>query len=168
MGNNTNIELLEAEVDQDEQSFFRIRDTGGPSFVRAIRTKFPSVQNCWHDTYVDYTDLILGDELRVGIYEAMFARFEWEIQYMENETTAYERIEGHDIGPRILGHLTEGERVIGFLMERITNACHANQNDLASCQQSLERLHNLGVNHGDTNRFNFLSRGSKGFLINEM
>lgn len=40
---------------------------------------------------------------------AKFARFDWEIQYMENETTAYRWIEGHgDIGPRFLDHLTEG------------------------------------------------------------
>ena len=56
-----------------------------------------------------------------GIKCYMFARFDWEIQYIENETT---RI-NHDVGPRFLGHLTEDGRAIGFLMERITNARHA-------------------------------------------
>lgn len=51
----------------------------------------------------------------------MFARFDWEIQYIGNETTHI----NHDIGPRFLGHLTEDGRVIGFPMERITNARHA-------------------------------------------
>ncbi|KAB8277879.1 hypothetical protein BDV30DRAFT_204453 [Aspergillus minisclerotigenes] len=62
---------------------------------------------------------------------AKFARFAWEIQYIEDETTAYQWINGHDIGPRFLGHLTEHGRVIGFLMEGITNARHAGLQDLA-------------------------------------
>jgi hypothetical protein len=54
-------------------------------------------------------ELSIGRKLRTGIYEvtsslfenmvvAKFARFEWEIQYMENETTAYQWISGHNIG----------------------------------------------------------------------
>lgn len=68
---------------------------------------------------------MVGEKLRTGVYEvtcprfdtfvvAKFARFEWEIQYLENETVAYEWIDGRKIGPRFLGHLTEGDRVIGF------------------------------------------------------
>lgn len=76
-------------------------------------------------------DIVVGERLRTGIYESKYpvfdtvvapklARLDWEIQYIENETTAYRRIDGHAIGPRFLGHLTEDGRVIGFLMERIT------------------------------------------------
>lgn len=50
-------------------------------------------------------------------------------------------------------------------MERIINARHAGPNDLPACQQTLSQLHRLGVHHGDTNRFNFLIRGSKAVLI---
>jgi hypothetical protein len=71
--------------------------------------------------------------VRTGIYEvscplfgttiiAKFARFDWEVQYFEDETTAYQWIDGHDIGPRFLGHLTERGRAIGFLLEKIANA----------------------------------------------
>ncbi|PGG98979.1 hypothetical protein AJ80_09434 [Polytolypa hystricis UAMH7299] len=88
-----------------------------------------------------------------------------EIQYIENETTAYQWIDGHNISPRFLGHLTEDGRVIGFLMERITKARHAGPQDLESCQQTLSQLHCLGVQHGDTNRFNFLIRNAKAILI---
>ena len=98
---------------------------------------------------------MVGEKLRTGIYEvkghmfgpgdavvvAKFARFDWEIQYIENETTVYQWIDGHNIGPRFLGHLTEDARVIGFLMERIQ--------DLEPCQQTLSRLHCLGIRHGD-------------------
>ncbi|KAK2739461.1 hypothetical protein FQN57_006590 [Myotisia sp. PD_48] len=84
---------------------------------------------------------------------------------MENETTAYQCIDGKGFAPRFLGHLTEGGRVIGFLIEYITGARHAGPQDLPSCRQSLSELHRLGIRHGDTNRFNFLVCGSKAILI---
>lgn len=83
----------------------------------------------------------------------------------ENEMAAYEWIDGHGIAPKFLGHLTEDGRVIGFLMERITNAKHAGPEDLTACQQVLSQLHQLGIRHGDVNRFNFLAQRSKTVLI---
>lgn len=224
MDNLPKIELLQAEVDENDQSFFRLLVDGlsikyitvepgiysaedmcfGPSlasilpklptgdwndglvaknakddqpyFVSFNLTQLPGVQNIWHGTYVEYLELSIGRKLRTGIYEAKcslfddivvakFARFPWEIQYMENETTAYQWISGHNIGPQFLGHLTENGRVIGLLMERITDARHAGTQDLEACGEVLSRLHNLGVRHGDTNRFNFLVRDSKATLI---
>jgi predicted Ser/Thr protein kinase len=218
------IELLQAEVDENDQSFFRLLVDGlsikyitvepgiysaedmcfGPSLVSLLPkfptgdwndglvakdakdgrphfacfnlTQFPGVQNAWHRAYVDYLELSIGRKLRTGIYEAKcslfddivvakFARFPWEIQYIENETTAYQWISGHTIGPRFLGHLTENGRVIGLLMERIPDARHAGTQDLEACREVLSRLHNLGVRHGDTNRFNFLVCDSKATLI---
>ncbi|OJJ47933.1 hypothetical protein ASPZODRAFT_131545 [Penicilliopsis zonata CBS 506.65] len=149
---------------------------GRPYFASSNLTELPGVQNTWHETYVDYLELSIGRKLRTGIYEARcslfneiviakFARFPWEIQYMENETTAYQWISGHTIGPRFLGHLTENGRVIGFLMERITDTQHASPEDLEACREVLTRLHDVGVRHGDTNRFNFLVCDSKATLI---
>lgn len=80
---------------------------------------------------------------------SLFARFEWEIQYLENETTAYEW----------------DDRVLGFLMERIRCAQHAGPDDLAAFQDVIQRLHNLGIHHGDTNQFNFIIRDPKAVLI---
>jgi tRNA A-37 threonylcarbamoyl transferase component Bud32 len=62
--------------------------------------------------------------------------------------------------------LTEGDRVIGFLIEHITNAQHACLSDIAACQLTLGRLHQLSIMHGDINQFNFLIHGSKAVLIN--
>ncbi|PWY80997.1 alpha-galactosidase A precursor [Aspergillus eucalypticola CBS 122712] len=224
MGNLRKIELLQAEVDEDDQSFFRLLvdnqsikyitiDPGvysaedmyfGPSlasilpelppgdwndglvtkdakngrayFASVKSTQIPGVRNHWHGTYVDYLGLSVGRKLRTGLYEvkspsldctavAKFARFPWEIQYIENETSAYQWISGHDIGPRFLGHLTEDGRVIGFLMEHISNARHAGAQDVETCREVLSRLHGLGILHGDTNRFNFLIHDSKATLI---
>ncbi|KAJ5443850.1 alpha-galactosidase A precursor [Penicillium daleae] len=224
MNNQPKIELLQAEVDENDQSFFRLlvdsrsikyitvepgiysaedmcfgpslvsllpkfptgdwndglvaKDAkdGRPHFPCVNLTRFPGVQNTWHSTYVDYLELSIERKLRTGIYEAKcslfddivvakFARFPWEVQYIENETTAYQWISGHNIGPQFLGHLTENGRVIGFIMERITDARHAGTQDCETCGEVLSRLHNLGVRHGDTNRFNFLVRDSKATLI---
>lgn len=148
MQNQKKVELLQAEADENDQSFFRLlvdrtvkyitiepglysaddmcfgpslisllppiptgdwndgliaknEEDGQPHFARACRTVFPGVKNTWHETYVDYIDIVVGKKLRTGIYEikcskfdtvvaAKFARFDWEIQYMENETTAYQ------------------------------------------------------------------------------
>ncbi|KAJ0414688.1 alpha-galactosidase A precursor [Aspergillus carlsbadensis] len=211
MNKQPKIELLQAEVDEDDQSLFRLLVDGhsikyitiepgiygaedmcfGPSlvsllpdlppgnwndglvaknpddgqahFAHARVTQFPAVQNTWHATTVDYLDLAIGRKLRTGIYEATsslfgaesiiakFARFPWEIGYLESETTAYQWINGHSFGPRFLGHLTENDRVIGFLLERITGARHAGAEDVEVCQEALSRLHGLGVRHGDIN-----------------
>jgi tRNA A-37 threonylcarbamoyl transferase component Bud32 len=50
-------------------------------------------------------------------------------------------------------------------MEYITNARHASAQDIETCREVLCRLHDLGIRHGDTNRFNFLIRDSKATLI---
>lgn len=84
---------------------------------------------------------------------------------MENKTTAYKWIAGHGIGPRFLGHLTEHGRVIGVLIERITDARHASIQDLDAGAHSLARPHELGIQHGDPNRVNFLIHNSKATLI---
>ncbi|KAG2412505.1 alpha-galactosidase A precursor [Aspergillus terreus] len=223
MDNHPMIELLQAEVDGNDESYFRLLVDGRtikyitigpgiystedmcfggslvsilpelppgdwndglvaqdaddrPHFASAQHTQFPGVQNTWHGTYIDYMDLLIGRKLRTGIYEvrcasfdnavvAKFARFPWEIQYMENETAAYQWITGHDIGPQFLGHLTEHGRVIGFLIEYIPNARHASAQDIAACREGLSRLHALGIRHGDINRFNFLVQDSKATLI---
>ncbi|RAH54841.1 alpha-galactosidase A precursor [Aspergillus piperis CBS 112811] len=224
MANQQRIELLQAEVDENDQSFFRLlvngqsikyitvepgiystdemcfgpslvsilpdfppgdwneglvskdADDNQPCFTSIILTQFPGVQNTWHETRIDYLDLSMEGKLRTGIYKvkcpqydnvvvAKFARFPWEIQYIENETTAYQWISGHDVGPRFLGHVTESGRVIGFLIEYIRDARHAGIQDVESCREVLGRLHDLGVRHGDTNPFNFLICGGKATLI---
>jgi tRNA A-37 threonylcarbamoyl transferase component Bud32 len=45
--------------------------------------------------------------------------------------------------------------VIGFLLEKAEGR-RAGIADLEICQRSLQRLHDLGVLHGDVNRHNFI------------
>lgn len=39
---------------------------------------------------------------------AKIAIFDWEIKYTEDETLSYSLLDGHEIGPKFLGHLTKG------------------------------------------------------------
>jgi hypothetical protein len=55
--------------------------------------------------------------------------------------------------------------VIGLLLERITGARHGGPEDVELCAGVLSRLHALGIQHGNTNRFNFLVCGETAILI---
>ncbi|KAF7563542.1 hypothetical protein G7046_g597 [Stylonectria norvegica] len=151
---NSNVELCAALVDPDEEDG----------------------RNMWCPTIIDHLELkelrrerqyirIVTHPLFDKPVLFKFAEFPWQIPYLEAETTAYEWIEGKDIGPRFLGHVTEAGRVFGFVLEHIEDPRHADQRDLKPCQDVLRRLHMLGVKHGDTNRFNFLLRGSNVTLV---
>ncbi|KAL4795027.1 hypothetical protein BDV19DRAFT_389685 [Aspergillus venezuelensis] len=60
---------------------------------------YASVTHKWHPVSIDWADLVVGQNLRTGICPshfgdttivAKFARFEWEITYLQNETIAYD------------------------------------------------------------------------------
>ncbi|KAK4997906.1 hypothetical protein LTR66_002766 [Elasticomyces elasticus] len=150
--------------------------TGQPCFARVTRKQLPSVSHSWHATRVDYLELAMQKKLRSKVYEATsarfdstvvakFARFFWEIPFLNAETVAYQWIEGRGIAPEFLGHLTEEGRVIGFLMERITDGHHASPKDLSSCQEILSKLHRLGIKHGDINKHNFIIHDGRANLL---
>ena len=96
---------------------------------------------------------------------AKFAIFSWEIQYIEAGKRAYHWIEGSNVGPHFLGHITEGERTVGFLLEEVSGAHHAAPADLALCQEAVARLYGLGIRHGDLNRHNILLSAGPAILI---
>lgn len=54
---------------------------------------------------------------------------------------------------------------MGFVMERIADAQHAGVEHLGLCRQTLQRLHRLGIRHGDVNRHNFLLREGRATLL---
>ena len=149
---------------------------GQPFFSKATRESLPGVQHVWHDTFIDYLDLTMGEKLRSNVWQvtspqfkstviAKFAVFPWEIPYLEAETVAYQWIDGKDIAPRFLGNLIEEGRVIGFLIEQIPNARSSDPDDLSSCQEALAKLHRLGIRHGDVNRNDLLICDGRATLI---
>ena len=146
-------------------------ETGLPHFTEVSQKQLRSISSVWHPVTVDYLDLILGESLKPGVYDATCSRFntpvvakfacwEWEIGYLDNECAAYQLLEGHNIGPKFLGHIAEEGRVIGFLTERVMDgdldARHATPADLETCSQALAKLHQLGMLHGDVYRYNIL------------
>ncbi|KAG6823154.1 hypothetical protein H0H92_011199 [Tricholoma furcatifolium] len=149
---------------------------GRPHFSEVMKVELPSITHLWHPVQIDHLSLSMGCKLRTGVYEAStplfdqpivikFARFPFEIPYLDSETLAYQWIQNHQVGPQFLGHLTEEGRVIGFVMERITGFQHASPEDLALCQQALSRLHGLNIKHGDINKHNFLIHNDQATLI---
>lgn len=90
---------------------------------------------------------------------AKIARFDWEVPRIERETRIYELLHqspAEDLAPRFLGHLHEGGRIMGFLLEKIPGRTHASIEDLHDCESTLKSFHALGLIHGDVNRYNFL------------
>lgn len=130
--------------------------------------------NCqWHDTVVDCLVLEKVEQLTAMTFEATshstlpltlpspatiiakIARFEWEIPRIEQETRAYQLLEGSGLAPRFLGHIHENGRIMGFLLEKIEGRSASIQ-DLSICEETLGKLHKMGCTHGDVNRYNFL------------
>ncbi|THY26036.1 alpha-galactosidase A precursor [Aureobasidium pullulans] len=147
-----------------------------PHFSCVTNDPLPSIAQPWHPARVEFLDCQLGDKLRSNVHEATcpkfegkvvvkLARFSWEIWQLDYETQAYQWIQGHGIAPVFLAHLTEGGRIIGFVMEHIANARHAGPEDLPLCQETLRRLHRLGIKHDDVNKHNILVRNSTAALI---
>ncbi|KAF1359209.1 alpha-galactosidase A [Lizonia empirigonia] len=159
------------------------RDIGSGELRTLLsQQQLAGVQNVWHSTQVDILDLERAERLTAATFEAVvckktdsntkraitlplrpkliakIARFEWEIPRVERETRAYQLLQQKDpaLAPRFLGHIREGDRVIGLLLEKLEDRRTAAIHDLHGCEMVLERFHNLGLLHGDVNRHNFL------------
>ncbi|KAF5010597.1 hypothetical protein FDECE_3263 [Fusarium decemcellulare] len=156
----------EGRVGKDEH-------TGKTCFCETRRSSLPGIGNIWHKTIINHLELSQLERVRQTLHRvthpsfdrpvlAKFAQFPWEIPYFAAETTSYEWIHGRGIGPAFLGHIHENGRVIGFLLEEVPGARTAEPEDLAACQNSLRKLHELGILHGDINKHNFLIRGGDG------
>ncbi|KAM7217205.1 alpha-galactosidase A precursor [Rhypophila decipiens] len=198
-----NIQVLQASVDPEYESEFRILvdnkfvkyitidaglyDCDDMCFAPSLISLMPPLPpGDWNKGRISrnpktgdphFSAFHQGRKLRSNVYEvtcpgfssttiiAKFARFEWEVPQLEAETTAYSWIEGQQIGPAFLGHLTEEGRVIGFLIGQVTGCRHAKPEDLPLCRSVLSRLHKLEIKHGDINKHNFLICDEKATLI---
>ena len=127
----------------------------------------------WHQTKVDCLKLERIKQLTASALEAIshsilpitlpspatviakIARFEWGVPRIEQETRAYQLLEGSGLAPRFLGHVYENGRIMGFLLEKLVGRSASIQ-DLSVCESALRKLHELGFFHADVNRYNFL------------
>lgn len=156
--------------------------TSGDLKVSLDNRKLAGVQCQWHHTKVHCLELERTRQLTASAFEALvppsvvpstatstppppsspaiviakIARFEWEVPSIEQETRAYQLLEGKGLAPRFLGHIYENNgRIMGFLLEKVEGRS-ASLQDLNVCATSLRKLHDLGLLHGDVNRYNFL------------
>ncbi|KAG6848764.1 hypothetical protein H0H93_014289 [Arthromyces matolae] len=154
--------------------------TGEVAFVETEKMPFPGVENLWHPVKLSELDFTKKKSLRQHVHLAThpklndgkpvlikMADWPWEIDAIENETTVYKSISDSDIGPKFLGHLIEGleGRAVGIILEWVEGASIAGPGDLESCRKALQRLHELGMKHGDTNKHNFLVREGRDVVL---
>lgn len=147
--------------------------TSGDLKTSVLNRTLAGVKGQWHHIKVDCLELEKIKQLTAMTFEAVshsilpaalpypatiiakMARFEWEVPRIEQETRAYQLLEGSGLAPRFLAHVYENGRVMGFLLEKIKGR-FASFHDLSICEAALGKLHKRGLVHGDVNRYNFL------------
>jgi len=144
-------------------------------FDEFSKVKLASIGSLWHAKTYKLLSLTSEARLKPNIKRvspaqfdrsiiAKYAIWEWDIGYYAVESQVYSWLRNHDIGPKFLSQITEGEdRVIGFLMEDIQGR-HAGIANLQTCENEVRKLHALNIVHGNLNRHNFLI-GDKGKAV---
>jgi hypothetical protein len=91
------------------------------------------------------------------------ARFEHELKALSTEIRAYSILQVHQstLAPKFLGYVYEEEedRVIGFLIE-VLQGYHPDSGDQQLCIDAIQELHEVGIVHGDPNKYNILIEGT--------
>jgi hypothetical protein len=139
-------------------------DINGQELGKWSAKQLEQVEQSWHPVEIDLRELepikylnecVCQCRYKSQLVVAKIARFEFEIQYIQQESRTYKLIDGLGIGPRFLGHLTENGRVMGVLLEYVPSR-NARSSDLDVCLSALRRLHGLGILLNDTINLNFL------------
>lgn len=160
--------------------------TSGELKTSLSHRQLAAVQNVWHSAHINVLDLKRTEQLSGAVFEALLpdaafpgtaphqpsdritdiakiARFGWEIPYIEREMRAYQVLvqkQASRLAPRFLGHIHEEGRV-----KKLEGRRSASVDDLPDCERALGEFHELGLLHGDVNRYNFLVGGDGVKLI---
>ncbi|KAF5601682.1 uncharacterized protein FSUBG_8047 [Fusarium subglutinans] len=134
------------------------------------------VKSTWHPQHIDvlllkrikyHKQRVREVEYQGKIAISKIAVLQWLVPQIEHETRVYQalaKLQGADearLTPEVLGHLFEGGRNVGLLLEKIEGD-YATPADLPKCEEALRKLHKLGFVHGDANRYNFIVERSTG------
>ncbi|OBS20418.1 hypothetical protein FPOA_06788 [Fusarium poae] len=165
------------DADWTTMRLFRGAD-GRVNFIISFKP-LAQIESTWHPRHIDILSLKIIAYHKKRIREVEFegktaiskvAVLEWLIPQVEHETRIYEalaslqNLDEAPITPRVLGHLFEGGRNVGLLLEKIKGE-HATPADLPKCEAALHKLHDIGFIHGDINRHNFIIEQSTGNAI---
>lgn len=77
------------------------------------------------------------------------------LDYATRESEVYRIIEGHHLGPDFLGHVKRNGRIVGIILAKVEGH-YPTASDIPACLEILDRLHNLGIRHGDVHLENFI------------
>ena len=154
------------------------RDSDGALTHAISYDPLPQLKFPFHENLVDILSLPVIIRLRYGVHQvlyqdrpaiAKYSCFNWDFYRIERENMAYAFLHNdHDpsqplVAPQVLGHLTESDRPIGLLLEKIEGR-FASIEDVEECQKASRSLHAepLRLIHGDVNRFNFIISSEDG------
>ncbi|KAI1410439.1 hypothetical protein F5Y13DRAFT_202229 [Hypoxylon sp. FL1857] len=165
----------------------RLTDDGCFVLESTKKEHLPDVCTPWHHSKIDFLDLpdqipgstmegelqcrnqlvarVVSPPSQLGDYRAAIAFWLWQPPLSEGlgpESSIYAMIEGYDIGPKFLAHITENRtRIIGFMVEGL-QARIAGVSDIDKCKAVLSKLHCLGIAYGNLRRDSFLVDDSLG------
>lgn len=147
--------------------------------------EMPGIRNIWHPRTVEYVDLLAVDmsqssnemlrQPRSNVVAvksplfpvpvvAKFAVWPETIKDIDKESKGYLLVNSHNIGPKVLGHITEEGRVIGLVLERL-DGHPATLEHLAACKEALGKLHDLGLQHGNLWCKSFVVKDGKATIV---
>ncbi|KAI0538443.1 hypothetical protein GGR58DRAFT_501107 [Xylaria digitata] len=154
-------------------------ENGKVCFKEIAEIPLEGIENAWHPTKIDFTEFeLIGTSTDGRLWHAkhprfngrsVFVKIDWagtfSKQVTENETRAYQRIDGRGIAPEFLGHVTYHGAIIGFILEWLEGARTTGKRDESDRIDAVKRLHALGITHGSAHHLNFLKRGKDMLMI---
>jgi hypothetical protein len=156
--------------DWNEAHIHLDRDTGTHYISNTTRANHVEMMDDWHPRKIDYLEFIKietlqQDRLQVVAHPEFnspvlikIASFPWEIPSLEQEAMVYRLLHGSQATPEFLGHVTEGSRVIGFIIEYIEEVPSIRAKYILGCLDALRSLHRRGIAHGDAHDGNCMIR----------
>lgn len=141
--------------------------------LRTVLRAVKGVQVLGHN---DQLRLVTHPAFSGGTKPVLMKTFDFPMdrRHVESETRAYRILAGKGLAPEFLGHVTAEGLIIGFFLEwmdagtggddrnRYDNRLkHPGLEDKELCIETVGRLHNLGIVHGDLHPGNMLLRPNR-------
>ncbi|KAF2967375.1 hypothetical protein GQX73_g6211 [Xylaria multiplex] len=158
-------------------------ESGEVCFKQTAEMPVEGIDQAWHPTKIDFTEFELVGQVGGGydgrVWRAKHPHFNgvsilvkidpwstgWSKQAIENETKAYQWIDGHGIAPKFLGHVTYHGKIIGFITEWLEGTETVKRKDKSARLDVVKKLHSIGITHGSPHYLNFLKKGENMLMV---